>query len=94
MIDFGEINNAIAAQIFYDMFDDFCACNYCNNDEWLPFVCDYRDECPLEETKENKYRCWLQMIKHYDDKMQYLENKSCNKDSVNTMIESFLVFTT
>lgn len=68
MIDFGEINNAIAAQIFYDMFDDFCACNYCNNDEWLPFVCEYRDECPLEETKENKYRCWLQMIKHYDDK--------------------------
>lgn len=68
MIDFGEIYNAIAAQILYDMFDDFCACNYYNNDEWLPLVCDYREECPLQETEENKYRCWLQMMKHYDDK--------------------------
>lgn len=61
------------ANILYELFDDFCACNYCNNDEWLPYVCDYRDECPLEETKENKYTCWLQMIKHYDDKKSILE---------------------
>ena len=44
MIDFRELNSAIAAQIFYDMFNDSCACNHCNNDEWLPYVCDYRDE--------------------------------------------------
>lgn len=63
-----NLNEQYVAKILYELFNDFCACNYCNNDEWLPFVCDYREDCPLEENQENKYRCWEQFIKHCEDK--------------------------
>lgn len=59
------------AQILYDIFNDSCACNYNRNDEWLPDVCDNRDDCMFSEkcTKDNLY-CWKQFLKHYDERNQ------------------------
>ena len=41
------------ADILADLFGDDCACNFNGTDEWLPFVCDYRDtECPNPKKKK------------------------------------------
>lgn len=54
------------ASILHELFGDSFACNYCNNDEWLPYVCDYRDDCPL--TFDDDLLCWKQYLKHLDKK--------------------------
>lgn len=54
------------AQILYEQFGDCCACNYNDNDEWLPLVCDDGDTC--EKNKTDKLYCWKQLLKHYSER--------------------------
>ena len=52
-------NNHEVACIIADLLGDTCACNFNNNDEWLPEKCDFAErECP------NVVACWEQFLKH------------------------------
>lgn len=55
------------AQMFFDFTGDKCPCNFNNNDEWLPLVCEYEAEgkCP---DPEDVLGCWKQYIKHYGER--------------------------
>ena len=55
------------AQMFFDFTGDKCPCNFNNNDEWLPSVCEYEAEgkCP---DPEDVLGCWKQYIKHYGER--------------------------
>lgn len=56
-----EWNNHTVACLLTELFDDTCACNYNDIDEWLPEKCDFRDtECP----KPVGVACWEQFLKH------------------------------
>lgn len=56
----GEWSMEEVAELLAELFDDECACNYNDIDEWLPDVCDYSEiECPVEGN-----RCWIQFLKH------------------------------
>lgn len=46
--------------IIAEIFD--CPCNF-SPIEWLPYVCDYRDECDCGYKE-----CWKQFLKHYDER--------------------------
>lgn len=52
------------ARMFYDFTGDKCPCNFNDNDEWLPAVCEYEaeGECP---DPEGVLSCWKQYIKHW-----------------------------
>lgn len=50
------------AEMLAEQFYDKCPCNYNNNDEWLPYVCELTDECP---NPKDPLGCWKQYIKHY-----------------------------
>lgn len=47
--------------ILADLFD--VPCNFSPIDEWLPYLCEYGNECNCEYKK-----CWEQFFKHYDKK--------------------------
>jgi len=54
-------NNHQVACLLADMFGDSCACNYNGIDEWLPKLCDFKDNCcpnPIGVA------CWEQFLKH------------------------------
>ncbi len=52
-----------------------CACNFNDNDEWLPMVCDFRDTvCP----NPGGVACWEQYLKHNPE---LLNGKQLNKES-------------
>ena len=54
-------NNHQVACLLADMFGDNCACNYNGIDEWLPKLCDFKDNCcpnPIGVA------CWEQFLKH------------------------------
>lgn len=55
------------AQMFLDFTGDKCPCNFNNNDEWLPLVCEYEAEgkCP---DPDDMLGCWKQYIKHYGER--------------------------
>lgn len=53
------------AEMLSEQFYDRCPCNYNNNDEWLPYVCELTDECP---NPKDPLGCWKQYIKHYGRK--------------------------
>ena len=58
------------ACIITELFGDDCACNFNENDEWLPYVCDFADTCchyPVGVA------CWEQYLKHIDKKGDRLE---------------------
>lgn len=50
------------AEMFNDFCGDYCACNYNDTDEWLPFCCELIEECPVPK---DTLGCWKQFIKHY-----------------------------
>lgn len=59
------------AAMFNDFCGDYCACNYNIIDEWLPFCCDFIEECT--EPKD-PLGCWKQFVKHYNKRnINFLE---------------------
>ena len=60
------------ATILLNTFNDTCACNYNCNDEWLPYVCDFQEECP--NPPNDSLACWKQFLKHYQKRNQILED--------------------
>ena len=44
-----------------EMVSEICdnPCNFSNTDEWLPYVCDYKDNCDCSNIE-----CWKQYFKH------------------------------
>lgn len=55
-----EWNNHAVACLLAELFDDTCACNYNNIDEWLPEKCELLDSCP----NPAGVACWEQFLKH------------------------------
>ena len=55
-----EWNNHTVACLLAELFDDTCACNYNDIDEWLPEKCELLDSCP----NPGGVACWEQFLKH------------------------------
>ncbi len=55
-----EWNNHTVACLLAELFDDTCACNYNDIDEWLPEKCELLDSCPHTDG----VACWEQFLKH------------------------------
>lgn len=55
-----EWNNHTVACLLAEIFDDTCACNYNDIDEWLPEKCELLDSCP----NPVGVGCWEQFLKH------------------------------
>lgn len=55
------------ALMLKESFGDSCACNYNGNDEWLPLVCDFQDECPYPP---GVLDCWKQFVKHFGERKE------------------------
>ena len=55
-----EWNNHAVACLLAELFDDTCACNYNDIDEWLPSKCELLDSCP----NPVGVACWEQYLKH------------------------------
>lgn len=53
-------NRHEAACIIAELFGDTCACNYNDNDEWLPEYCDFVNDCP----DVCGVACWEQYLKY------------------------------
>lgn len=53
-------NNHTVACLLAELFDDTCACNYNDIDEWLPEKCELLDSCPHPVG----VACWEQFLKH------------------------------
>ena len=53
------------AELIAGAIGDDCACNVNDNDEWLPYVCDFRDICP---TNVVGVTCWEQYLKHIEQR--------------------------
>ncbi len=49
------------ATILAEMLDT--PCNFSPTDEWLPYVCDYKNSCDCEYKE-----CWEQIFKHWDER--------------------------
>ena len=46
------------AKLLTELFGDDCACNFNGIDEWLPYCCEYADECPNPKNGS----CWEQFL--------------------------------
>ena len=55
-----EWNNHTVACLLAELFDDTCACNFNDIDEWLPEKCELLDSCP----NPGGVACWEQFLKH------------------------------
>ena len=55
-----EWNNHTVACLLEELFDDTCACNFNDIDEWLPEKCELLDSCP----NPGGVACWEQFLKH------------------------------
>ena len=55
------MNNHEVACLLAELFDDNCACNFNGIDEWLPFYCDFADNCCPHPVG---VACWEQFLKH------------------------------
>lgn len=55
-----EWNNHTVACLLAELFDDTCACNFNDIDEWLPEKCELLDSCP----NPVGVACWEQFLKH------------------------------
>ena len=55
-----EWNNHTVACLLAELFDDTCACNYSDIDEWLPEKCELLDSCP----NPVGVACWEQFLEH------------------------------
>lgn len=58
-----EWDNHTIACLLAELFDDTCACNYNDIDEWLPEKCELSDSCPHPVG----VACWEQFLKHRAD---------------------------
>ena len=61
--------DVVAEMLYVSCGCDECPCNYGPTDEWLPEVCDLKDECPKPK---DKLGCWKQYIKHFAERPEYL----------------------
>lgn len=52
------------ADYILDIIGDDCACNFNDIDEWLPYICEFAEECDPHDIRG----CWKQYIKHLKDK--------------------------
>lgn len=59
-----EWNNHTVACLLAELFDDTCACNYNDIDEWLPEKCELLDSCP----NPVGVACWEQFLKHKSER--------------------------
>ena len=55
-----EWNNHTVACLLAELFDDTCACNFNDIDEWLPEKCELLDSCP----NPGGVACWEQFLTH------------------------------
>ena len=55
-----EWNNHTVACLLAELFNDTCACNYNDIDEWLPEKCEVIDACP----NPVGVACWEQYLMH------------------------------
>ena len=55
-----EWNNHTVACLLAELFNDTCACNYNDIDEWLPEKCEVIDACP----NPVGVACWEQYLRH------------------------------
>ena len=55
-----EWNNYTVACLLAELYDDTCACNYNDIDDWLPEKCELLDSCP----HPGGVACWEQFLKH------------------------------
>lgn len=55
-----EWNNHTVACLLAELFDDSCACNYNDINEWLPKKCEVIDSCP----NPVGVACWEQFLTH------------------------------
>ena len=55
-----EWNNYTVACLLAELFDDTCACNFNDIDEWLPEKCELLDSCP----NPGGVACWEQFLTH------------------------------
>ena len=46
------------AELLTELFGDECACNFNGIDEWLPYCCEYSNECPYPKNGS----CWEQYL--------------------------------
>ena len=53
-------DNHEVACLLAELFDDTCACNFNDIDEWLPEKCEFLDACP----DPGGVTCWEQFLKH------------------------------
>ena len=60
-----RLNHHEVACIIANLFGDPCACNFNDNDEWLPKHCDFANTCCPEP---DGVACWEQYLKHLDKK--------------------------
>ena len=55
------LNSHEVALLLAELFDDTCACNYGNIDEWLPKKCEFANtSCP----NPGGVTCWEQFLKY------------------------------
>ena len=59
------------AVIIADLLGDDCACNFNDNDEWLPFKCELLDACP----NPCGVACWEQYLKYRHCKKEMEEKE-------------------
>lgn len=70
------------AVILANAFGDDCACNFNDNDEWLPMVCDFRDTvCP----NPCRAACWEQYLKHNPKLLKEIEPVKKRKEVQNEL---------
>ena len=62
------MNNHEVAIIIADLLMDNCACNFNNNDEWLPSYCKFANNngCP----EPGGVACWEQYIKYFNKRLE------------------------
>jgi hypothetical protein len=66
-----EWNNHTVACLLAELFDDTCACNYNDIDEWLPEKCEVSDACP----NPVGVACWEQYLKHRPERRTDEQNR-------------------
>lgn len=51
----------LVAELLAEQLGDECACNLNGNDEWLPLLCQYDDDCP---SPPERLGCWMEFLRN------------------------------
>lgn len=74
--EFTGYNNHEVATIIADLLDDDCACNFNDNNEWLPEYCDFKDTCCPHPVG---VACWEQYLKYREHKKDQPSEAACGR---------------